>query len=79
MGDGVASRVHQGIDAGSRGLVVGAADFEVVGGDDMVGSGDVGVEIWFCDIFGEGLPFFLGEGKPLELSRAPNGGIYLVL
>ena len=63
LGDRVAGRVHESVDAGSRRLVVGAANFEVVWGDDMVGGRDVGVEICFGDIFGEGLALFWVEGK----------------
>lgn len=53
LGYGIAGGVDEGVDAGSRGLVVGAADFEVEVGDGIVGGVDVGGEVSFGHVFGE--------------------------
>ncbi len=73
MRDGITGRVDEGVDACSGSLVVGTADFEVVGGDNVVGCGDVGVEVGFGDIFGEGLAFLLGEWLVLSLGAGSRG------
>ena len=37
LGDGVGGGVDEGVDAGAGGLMRGAADFEVEGGEGVVG------------------------------------------
>lgn len=53
--------------------MIGTADFEVVGRDNVVGGGDVGVEVCFGDIFGEGFAFFLGGWLILSLGVGLRG------
>lgn len=83
--DGIAGGVDESVDTGAGGLVVGAADFEVEGGDGAVGGGDVGVEVSFRHIFREGFALFcvlckcpsLNMGKSIDVyrvqSRSPRG------
>lgn len=76
LGDGVAGGVDEGVDAGARGLVVSAADFEVEGRDGAVGGGDVGGEVSFGHVFWEGLPLLCLRLKCLSLIVGKLMGVY---
>ena len=74
--DGIAGGVDESVDAGAGGLVVGAADFEVVGRDGAVGGGDVGVEVSLRHIFWEGFALFCVSRKCLSLIVEKPVGVY---
>lgn len=52
LSDRITGRVYKGVDAGSGGLVIGAADLKVERGDGIVGGGDVGIEVCLGDVLG---------------------------
>ena len=58
LGQVVAGGVDQGVGAEAGRLVECAADFEVEGGDGVVGGGDEVVEVGFRDVFFEIFAFF---------------------
>ena len=61
MSDWVAGGIYESVDARSGGLMVGAADLEVEGGDGTVGGGEVGIEVSLSDILGENFSFLFQQ------------------
>ena len=61
LGDGVGSRVDESVNARSFRLMGGATDFEVEGGNGVVSGSDVGGEVCFRDVFGEGFAAFYNK------------------